>query len=65
VKGVKEQVMEGKTPVITIDQARTLLASVDTGHVVGLRDRVGPINDLESVSINKTAARLVAGRSTA
>jgi predicted HicB family RNase H-like nuclease len=26
---------------------------------------VGPINDLESVSINKTAARLVAGRSTA
>jgi len=27
--------------------------------------RVGPINDLESVSINKTAARLVAGRSTA
>jgi hypothetical protein len=27
--------------------------------------RVGPINDLESGSINKTAARLVAGRSTA
>jgi hypothetical protein len=27
--------------------------------------QVGPINDLESVSINKTAARLVAGRSTA
>jgi hypothetical protein len=26
---------------------------------------MGPINDLESVSINKTAARLVAGRSTA
>ena len=26
---------------------------------------LGPINDLESVSINKTAARLVAGRSTA
>ena len=31
---------------------------------VPVRD-VGPINDLESVSINKTAARLVAGRSTA
>jgi hypothetical protein len=29
------------------------------------RHEVGPINDLESVSINKTAARLVAGRSTA
>ena len=33
--------IEGKTPEITIDHARTLLASVDTGHVVGLRDR-GP-----------------------
>ena len=39
VKGVKDQVIEGKTPEITIEQARTLLASVDTGHVVGLRDR--------------------------
>lgn len=39
VKGVKDTVVEGKTPEITIDQARTLLASVDTGHVVGLRDR--------------------------
>jgi integrase/recombinase XerD len=39
VKGVKDTVMEGKTPEITIDQARTLLASVDTGHVVGLRDK--------------------------
>ena len=39
VKGVKDQVMEGKTPEITIDQARTLLASVDIGNVVGLRDR--------------------------
>lgn len=33
------QVIEGKTPEITIPQARTLLASIDTGHVVGLRDR--------------------------
>ena len=39
VRGVKDQVIEGKTPEITIEQARTLLASVDTGHVVGLRDR--------------------------
>ena len=39
VKGVKEQVIEGKTPEITLDQARTLIRSVDTGHVVGLRDR--------------------------
>ena len=39
VKGVKEQVIEDKTPEITIEQARTLLLSIDTGHVVGLRDR--------------------------
>ena len=39
VKGVKEQVIEGKTPEITIEQARTLLASIDTGAVIGLRDR--------------------------
>ncbi len=39
LKGVKEQVTEGKTPEITLDQARTLIRSVDTGHVVGLRDR--------------------------
>jgi site-specific recombinase XerD len=39
VKGVKETVMEGKTPEITVEQARTLLASVDLSHVVGLRDR--------------------------
>ena len=39
VRGVKDQVIEGKTPEITIAQARTLLASVDTSHIVGLRDR--------------------------
>jgi integrase len=39
VKGVKEQVIEGKTPEITLEQARTLIRSVETGHVVGLRDR--------------------------
>lgn len=39
VRGVKDQVIEGKTPEITIAQARALLASVDTSHIVGLRDR--------------------------
>jgi integrase/recombinase XerD len=39
VKGFKETVIEGKTPEITVEQARTLLASIDTGTVVGLRDR--------------------------
>jgi site-specific recombinase XerD len=53
VKGVKETVVEGKTPEITIDNARKLIASIKTTHivkakgqpplqiasVVGLRDR--------------------------
>src|SRR5438094_399760 len=48
VKGVKEQVVEGETPEITIDQARILLNSIQTTfksngaeaiNVVGLRDR--------------------------
>jgi integrase/recombinase XerD len=38
VKGVKEKVMEGKTPEISIDQARALLASVDTAPLIGKRD---------------------------
>jgi integrase/recombinase XerD len=37
VKGVKEQVIEGKTPEIGVERGRTLLASTDCGHVVGLR----------------------------
>jgi site-specific recombinase XerD len=39
VRGFKETVVEGKTPEITTEQARTLLASIDTSHVIGLRDR--------------------------
>jgi site-specific recombinase XerD len=53
VKGVKEQVIEGKTPEITIEQAKTLLKSfkltyqvkvkgkkpVEAVNVIGLRDR--------------------------
>ena len=39
VRGPKHRVVEGKTPEITVDQARRLLASIDTSHVVGLRDR--------------------------
>jgi site-specific recombinase XerD len=38
-RGVKETVMEGKTPEITLEQARTLMQAVDTGQVVGLRDK--------------------------
>jgi site-specific recombinase XerD len=48
VRGVKEEVVEGKTPEITIDQAQRLLKSIKTTYrresgeavnVVGLRDR--------------------------
>ena len=39
VRAARYQVVEGKTPEITIDQARTLLRLIDTGNVVGLRDR--------------------------
>jgi site-specific recombinase XerD len=39
VRGERYQVIEGKTPEISIEQARRLLRSIDTSHVVGLRDR--------------------------
>lgn len=39
VRSERYQVVEGKTPEITVEQARRLLRSIDTGHVVGLRDR--------------------------
>lgn len=39
VRGERLQVIEGKTPEITVPQARQLLRSIDTSNVVGLRDR--------------------------
>ena len=39
VRGERYQVMEGKTPEITIKQARTLLSSINIDNVVGLRDK--------------------------
>jgi site-specific recombinase XerD len=39
VRAERYTVIEGKTPEITIDQARVLLRLIDTSHVVGLRDR--------------------------
>jgi len=35
----RHQVVEGRTPKITHGQARELLASIDVGDIVGLRDR--------------------------
>lgn len=39
VRAERYEVVEGKTPEITIEQARRLLATIDTGQAVGLRDR--------------------------
>jgi integrase/recombinase XerD len=39
VRGPKHVVKRGKTPVLTEDEARKLLAGIDTSTVVGLRDR--------------------------
>lgn len=39
VRGPRHSVREGKTPALTVQQARAVLASIDTRTVVGLRDR--------------------------
>jgi site-specific recombinase XerD len=39
VRGPKHIVRKGKTPILSDDQMRTLLDSIATEHVVGLRDR--------------------------
>jgi site-specific recombinase XerD len=39
VRGPKHVVKRGKTPVLTEEQARRLIESIDTSTVVGLRDR--------------------------
>ena len=39
VRGRKHDTTDGKTPGLSIPQARDLLHSIDTSHVVGLRDR--------------------------
>ncbi len=39
VRGERYQAIEGKTPEISRDQARTLLASIDTSRPVGRRDK--------------------------
>jgi len=39
VRGPKYVVKKGKTPVLSEDEARTLLASIDPSDIIGLRDR--------------------------
>ena len=46
VRGRKHDVVDGKTPELTIQQARALLRSLDLSHVVGLRR--GDLQDQET-----------------
>src|SRR6202011_2901653 len=39
VRGPKYVVKKGKTPVLTVDEARALLDAIDTDSLTGLRDR--------------------------
>lgn len=39
VRGPKHSVKKGKTPVLTADEARTLIDAIDTSSITGLRDR--------------------------
>lgn len=39
VRGPRHSVTEGKTPALTVKQARQLLASINTKNPIGLRDR--------------------------
>jgi site-specific recombinase XerC len=39
VRGPRDVVMKGKTPVLAADEARALLDSIPTGSPIGLRDR--------------------------
>ena len=39
VKGPKYSTRKGKTPILTAEETRALLNSIDTSHVIGLRDR--------------------------
>jgi site-specific recombinase XerD len=39
VRGPNHSAKSGKTPVLSAEEARQLLDSIDTSHVVGLRDR--------------------------
>jgi integrase/recombinase XerD len=39
VRAPKYSVVEGKTPALSVEQARQVLSAINTHHVVGLRDR--------------------------
>jgi hypothetical protein len=65
VRGPKHVVKRGKTPVLTADQARELLDSIDVSTVVGQRDRAliaswptaSPASALPSPCASRTISR--------
>ena len=57
VRGERYQAVEGKTPEISRDQARILLASIDTSRAVGRRDKA----IIASLIYTATRAGAVAG----
>jgi integrase/recombinase XerD len=58
VRGERLSVMEGRTPEIPIGDVRKLLASIDTSHIVGLRDRAILAVMVYTTSRRSAAAKL-------
>ncbi|MBV8053603.1 MAG: hypothetical protein JO071_00010 [Deltaproteobacteria bacterium] len=44
VRGIKYSASEGNTAELQIEQARKLFKSINTGHIIGLRDRAVHVN---------------------
>ncbi len=61
VRGEKLDVIEGRTPEIPIAEARRLLASIDTSHIVGLRDRAILAALVYTISRRSAVAKLRLG----
>ena len=53
--------MEGRTPEIRIEVVRKLLVSIDTSHIVGLRDRAILAVLVYTTSRRAAAAKLTRG----
>jgi hypothetical protein len=44
VRGIKHSAPEGNTAELQIEQSHKLFKSINTGHIVGLRDRAMHVN---------------------
>lgn len=61
VRGERYQVVEGKTPEMSLSHARMLLRSIDISHVVGLRDRAAIMTMIYTAARVGAVARLKRG----